>query len=513
MTDPPSPELLRLQRWILALASLAAGLAVVVVLQLARGPGPGTAGPSQAPAGGEPDKAALMDSMISNASGIFDAFPDAEVGRVLLPHLEDRANEQTIVSSNRFGMREREYEVPKPADLVRVVFIGDSYVFGWLLGVEQRASAVLERELQARCRAGAPRIEVLSLGITSWNLAASTAYMRRQLDVLAPDIVVQVTVPNDVNDNWAVRGFGGIATIALPHRERADAPLFDGHGASVFGASFTGLLSYGLDYEGRTRYAENAAGVAELAQAVKAMGGHYFLMVDFGLLLPQAGPQLVTGLPRESVIWLPIEFYSDAQYTLSRTDPHWSVAGHEVVARLVYGRIQRQGLLPQLGLPPWDEAERAVRDLDEVGAQQSAWQVDIQQLLGLRKLVSELDFASGNVSAGYQVHGGIDRQGRLSPFASLLLLNQGAHTLHVEGAALDRGLRAGSRLRISLEGIEAARVVLERGQPFDLRLDLPPEVRDRPMINVRFEVDDYVYAPEDLRHCISAQLDRVALEP
>lgn len=68
-----------------------------------------------------------------------------------------------------------------------------------------------------------------------WNAVAECAYLRRLLSELAPDLVIQVLVSNDLDDQMGARGFGGLAAFAplLPARLSRDPDMVlsrtDGH--------------------------------------------------------------------------------------------------------------------------------------------------------------------------------------------------------------------------------------------------------------------------------------------
>src|ERR1700678_3726131 len=58
------------------------------------------------------------------------------------------------VSINSHGLRDREYSLQKPADVYRIVMLGDSTTLGWGVPEEQTVAKVLERELNASTGTG-----------------------------------------------------------------------------------------------------------------------------------------------------------------------------------------------------------------------------------------------------------------------------------------------------------------------------------------------------------------------
>src|SRR5574342_587252 len=69
--------------------------------------------------------------LVSSAGGIWDSHPDPDVGRVLMAGLGGRRDEGVAIRSNRMGLREAAYQLPKPDRVVRVVLLGDSMIFGY----------------------------------------------------------------------------------------------------------------------------------------------------------------------------------------------------------------------------------------------------------------------------------------------------------------------------------------------------------------------------------------------
>ncbi len=91
----------------------------------------------------------VISELVFEAKGIWDSHNDPDVGRVLQPMLDRQDGRVGRIASNRFGMREREYAVPKPPGLIRVVILGDSLVYGLGVREEDRVGVFLEEYLNA----------------------------------------------------------------------------------------------------------------------------------------------------------------------------------------------------------------------------------------------------------------------------------------------------------------------------------------------------------------------------
>jgi hypothetical protein len=270
----------------------------------------------------------VIASLVAAGSGLWDSHPDADVARVLQPGLRDRDDLGTAVSSNAFGMREREYALPRPEGTLRIVLLGDSFVYGMGVAADERLGVVLERALAERLGPLAPPVEVLHLGVSSWNLVAECAFVRRQLSLLQPDVLVHFVVPNDLDDTVGVRGMGLLARQVPRRPEQADTVLSMTFSRWALDPQSHGLLPWGMDDESGLRLAEGAAELSRLARLVEAQGGRYLLVVNWQRLAPVALAHLAAPLRPEQVVVLPESFYRDARYRISEADEHWNAAIH-----------------------------------------------------------------------------------------------------------------------------------------------------------------------------------------
>lgn len=498
-------------RIVLALAGICVGLlAVVVYLMLHR-----DEGLPLATALADPEvRQQVIAQLVAENKSIFDSHADADVGRVLLPELRDRQLDEIRVSTNVFGMRERAYDLPKPADVVRIVILGDSMVFGFGVAAEERLGAHLETWLKERVPGFDGRIECLHLGVPSWNIQAEAAYLRRQLSDLQPDLVVHIIVPNDIDDSAGTRGFGVAASFTSQHRQRADVRITAGFPRRVLGLKQVGFLRLGLDYESQSRYTAAARDIQHLAQAVGAVGGRYRLLVHYRQLLPVAWKRLTRQLDPEQVVYMSPAVVADRSLTIARNDPHWNREGHTLVARMIYGLITRDDLLPRLDPPAWEEATAALEEIAAGGRRLAERELDDDATLAIYKspkIATSLDFTDIDAATAAQIHGGLDKNGGVSPYASFLLRNDGGSRLRISGRALPHRELDGSRVRVFVDAEQVGEFKLQAGGELDLSYRLPPAAAERSYLSVRFEADDYVYQGPDLQHCVVFRLERLAI--
>lgn len=451
--------------------------------------------------------------MAAAAGGLYDSHPDGDVGRILLPSLSERPAFQMTVSTNRLGLRERDFALPKAEGVTRVVILGDSYIFGMNVAAEDRVGVFLEQQLRDRANAGSQdTIEVLHVGVPSWNLLSQCAYVRRHLDLLRPDLVVHVSVQNDLDDGNGVRGFGAMGKLVPRSPEQADTVISSYYPQSTFRSHSTfGQLARGLDWEGRQRFAQAGQAIRELRDELHRAGSEYLHVFLWGSFHRAAAEFIEPALAERDVAWLPNAFFNDLDYRISKQDIHWNRAGHEQVARAFYGWIVQRSLLPQLNLSPWPEASAVARTMGAESRQELLAQEDLTAWQDLPWFVSELDMREPMAEALSAIHGGLSPGGIVGAYASLFLRRGDATRLVVEGECLDRSELDGAVIVVHLDEVEVARIVVQQGEPIHLDVPIPDHFKTRPFVGVRFSCDDYLYVGDRLRKCATMRLHRVAL--
>ena len=474
------------------------------------------AGPAAAAALRDPEiRARVIADLVEESSGIYDSHVDSDVGRVNLPNLAERRSRQTTVSTNRFGLRERDYEMPKPPDVVRVVLLGDSFVFGYGVTADSRFGAHLERELNSRSGTSGVRVECLHMGVSSWNFQAETAYLRRQLTDLDPDLVILLSLPNDLEESVGTRGFGVWSSFSSQQRRRADSVVSIGFAMRALGFSRAGFLLYGLDYESRSRYSQAVADLRRLGAALETAGSGYRVLFHHRQLLPVTHRYLGSQLKPGQAVYLSEEFGNDRQYWNSPRDHHWNPAGHQRAATMIYGLIVRDGLLPRLELEPWEEAERVYSEIAIAGQAEAEAALSLAQIsrrFGGGKIASSIDFSRLDAFRAAQIHGGVDQQARVSPYASVVLKNDAGARLKLVGRAFPQRELDGTVIRVFVDDDQVGQIELRANAEFLEFFAVPDAARDREFVSVRLESSDYVYAGEDLQHCVVFWLDELAIE-
>lgn len=108
------------------------------------------------------------------------------------------------VSTNSYGQRDREFEVARPPGGKRIVMLGDSFVLGWGVPLEQTVSKRIERMFAA----SGQRVEVMSTGVGNYNTVMEVQAFLTKYAPFAPDLVVLNYTFNDAEPVPKYEGVG-----------------------------------------------------------------------------------------------------------------------------------------------------------------------------------------------------------------------------------------------------------------------------------------------------------------
>ncbi len=94
-------------------------------------------------------------------------------------------------STNRFGMRDREYTLEKPAGTLRIALLGPSHVMGNGVADGEPFEQVVEDKLNAQAAGGRwQRYEILNFGVDGYTLPQQLAMLEDRVWKFSPDVVI-----------------------------------------------------------------------------------------------------------------------------------------------------------------------------------------------------------------------------------------------------------------------------------------------------------------------------------
>lgn len=98
---------------------------------------------------------------------------------------------------NSKGWRDRERTTQKPKNTFRVMVLGDSMTFGYIVPSEKTFTYILEEQLKG---AGI-NVEILNISYSGWGTDQAYEALQREGSKYGPDLVIYHFVSNDPSDN------------------------------------------------------------------------------------------------------------------------------------------------------------------------------------------------------------------------------------------------------------------------------------------------------------------------
>lgn len=453
----------------------------------------------------------IVKELIAQSPGIIDTFQDPMVGYVYQANLRQRQFGGVSYSSNQWGIREKEYPLEKPKDTMRVVLLGDSYINGNGVNSEQRIGVYLEKYLREKALVKGLNVECLHIAMPGWNVLAEAAYLRRQLYVLRPDLVIHFVVPNDLDDITGVRGFGVPAALTPQYPMRAGVIVKRDYSETQLGVPLWNYyLTFGLDWESRNRYALAGEAIRLLSSAIEEYNGQYVLVNNMMDVLPVGIEQFGQYVQPGHIVSMPYSFSQDNRYRISKSDLHWNPAGHEMVAVFCYALIQKMNLLKNESFSKWQTATDLL----------DAWQQQVEEeLAGLQERIevqahrmnSSIVFDEITPRMAGQIYGGIYKDG-VGPYVSVALHNLGSGELFAQGKFLEAKNLEGKKIDVYVEDQQLGSITVMPGKDFSFRWKISPKFKGKRILNVRFVSEDYIYSETALREPLSFRLHVVAIQ-
>ncbi len=118
------------------------------------------------------------------------------------PNVRRTLSDGTTLSTNRWGMRDRDYEKEKPEGVVRIALLGDSLPFGFGVGDEEVFEYLVEQRLNEESTDRDVQYEILNFASKGYGPYGRLQYLRTRAIEFAPDVVLSVAV-NDFE--WMLR--------------------------------------------------------------------------------------------------------------------------------------------------------------------------------------------------------------------------------------------------------------------------------------------------------------------
>ncbi len=120
-------------------------------------------------------------------SGLLQASSDLDVLWELRPNL-DTNYKLWPFKTNSNGLRDKEYELSKPADTIRIAVIGDSFTMGEGIAIEDAYHSLLEERFNAA--GDGKKFDFINFGVAGYSFVQYLGTIRRKVAKFHPDMIL-----------------------------------------------------------------------------------------------------------------------------------------------------------------------------------------------------------------------------------------------------------------------------------------------------------------------------------
>jgi hypothetical protein len=117
--------------------------------------------------------------------------------------IPDAKTKDGFFQINSHGIRDKEYQIPKPHDVYRIIVLGDSVTFGTEYSVDQTYPKILEQKLNSQ-KKNSKKYEVLNAGVCAYNALQKYILFKNKLFVYQPDMVIYQFLNDDYYKNYVI---------------------------------------------------------------------------------------------------------------------------------------------------------------------------------------------------------------------------------------------------------------------------------------------------------------------
>jgi len=245
-----------------------------------------------------------------------------------------KARRRIKARHNRNGFRDHEYG---PKEKTRILFLGDSFVWGNDVEREERFTEQLQKRL--------PRWEVLNLGVSGYSTYQEYLLLRKYFPVYRPDMVFLVFCFNDRSDNqsnvdagyykpYFIMDKGKVVPAGIP------VPKSENY---YYGKYLSFSKSYLLNIllkvacraaNPKIKVPDNTNGVILAAKELVVSGG-----AEFVLVLTVKDGELERFCDENGIKYM----HAGTAETYPSHGWHWTPRGHQQVSDQIYEYLRENG--------------------------------------------------------------------------------------------------------------------------------------------------------------------------
>lgn len=234
------------------------------------------------------------------------------------------------VETNNKGIREESFSDEKPEDVKRILFLGDSFTFGWGVNSSDRFSDIVEKKLNNE---SSTRYQAINAGIPGYGLEDNLILFRERGISYEPDIVV---VSFSFEDVLSTRRSQII-------RKKAKNLTPSGDESKIEQKEIKLQRKFVKETSIRgSNFSKHILAIDRLAQ--KNNMEAIFFNID---RLSKAEKQFYRNLEESNdinIVYPPKQFESskEKEYTISDKDPHYNALGHQWLGKKLYRYLDQR---------------------------------------------------------------------------------------------------------------------------------------------------------------------------
>lgn len=126
----------------------------------------------------------------------------------------DGSETKIIIRTNSFGLRGEDFPIVKPKEEYRILFLGDSVVFGMKLNEDETLPKKIEEKLSDWL--SDKKLKVINGGVEGWTTFQEYYFLKRRGFELSPDFVILGFILNDIFEpHITTKTRGGSGNFAM----------------------------------------------------------------------------------------------------------------------------------------------------------------------------------------------------------------------------------------------------------------------------------------------------------
>lgn len=296
----------------------------------------------------ERDKLEIYAQIVTGVESVADTVPEPLVARVLQRN-GSFVIKQADVRSNNAGMRSSSPFVTKQREVFRIVCLGDSFVFGTGGREEDRFADQMEAFYRDNgITSDGREIEVYALGLGSWTTVQEASYLISRISDYDPDVILVLTVANDITSLSGVTGKGLLTSHFSPEERHWGSGVFTNQAGGAFGVSDYSALTWDLTAESHTRWQKALTKLKRLADLQTRRENHILFSTLPAWTSERCFQEIYKHRFVRSMIdapFLTMNFFPEEGTRLEH-DNHPNRKGHEILASHYVHAMAALGWVP-----------------------------------------------------------------------------------------------------------------------------------------------------------------------